>query len=381
MAFKNKLSIGLLACCLAVMPFYDSISFADKASELRDRLTEIEQRKRDMEVRRADAERERRAIGAELAEIGQQLNSLESEASVLRAKSNNLQNKINKNQAELAKRQAQIAERNKIYKKRLRDIYINGQINYLDVLLGAKDFSDFSSRMFLLQKIIKSDLTLIDEIKAAAAEIVARQKELDSQMAELNAAKKSLDAKIARANAIRERRKNMFNKAKATENDSKRKIDALEADAATVTNMLRELESSGSGNRGQGATGAYMWPCRGEITSYFGWRTHPIFGTTKYHSGMDIAVDYGTPIHATNNGTVVYSGWLGGYGNCVMIDHGGGLVSLYGHNQSLNCSEGQYVNKGAVIAYAGSTGYSTGPHCHFEMRLHGEVTEPLNYLP
>ena len=188
MAFKNKLSIGLLACCLAVMPFYDSISFADKASELRDRLTEIEQRKRDMEVRRADAERERRAIGAELAEIGQQLNSLESEASVLRAKSNNLQNKINKNQAELAKRQAQIAERNKIYKKRLRDIYINGQINYLDVLLGAKDFSDFSSRMFLLQKIIKSDLTLIDEIKAAAAEIVARQKELDSQMAELNAA-------------------------------------------------------------------------------------------------------------------------------------------------------------------------------------------------
>lgn len=124
-----------------------------------------------------------------------------------------------------------------------------------------------------------------------------------------------------------------------------------------------------------------MWPCRGEITSYFGWRTHPIFGTTKYHSGMDIAVDYGTPIHAADSGTVVYSGWLGGYGYCVMIDHGGGLVSLYGHNQSLNVYEGQYVAKGTVIAAAGSTGYSTGPHCHFEVRLHGEVTEPLNYLP
>ena len=124
-----------------------------------------------------------------------------------------------------------------------------------------------------------------------------------------------------------------------------------------------------------------MWPCRGEITSYFGWRTHPIFGTTKYHSGMDIAVDYGTPIYAADSGTVIYSGWLGGYGYAVMIDHGGGLVTLYGHNPGLNVYEGQYITKGTCIAYAGSTGYSTGPHCHFEVRLHGEVTEPLNYLP
>lgn len=378
---KKKLGVGLLACLLAILPVYAGSGFAGKADELRNKLTEIEQKKRDMEVRRADAERERRAIGEELAEIGQQLKNLESEAAALRSKTNKLQQKINVNKAELAKKQAQIEERNKIYKKRLREIYINGQINYLDVLLGAKDFSDFSSRMYLLQKIIKSDLTLIDEIKAAAAEIMARQKELDGQMAELEAAKKSLDARVARANAIREKRRNMFNKAKATEQASEKKIDELESESATVTNMLRNLESSGSTNRGRGASGAYMWPCHGEITSYFGWRTHPIFGTTKYHSGMDIAVDYGTPIYATNNGTVVYSGWLGGYGNCVMIDHGGGLVSLYGHNQSLTVSEGQYVNKGTVIAYAGSTGYSTGPHCHFEMRLHGEVTEPLNYLP
>ncbi len=96
---------------------------------------------------------------------------------------------------------------------------------------------------------------------------------------------------------------------------------------------------------------------------------------------MDIAVDYGTAIVAADNGNVVYSGWLGGYGYCVMIDHGGGLVTLYGHNSSLAVSEGQHVSKGQLIARAGSTGYSTGPHCHFEARLHGEVTEPLNYLP
>ena len=96
---------------------------------------------------------------------------------------------------------------------------------------------------------------------------------------------------------------------------------------------------------------------------------------------MDIGVDYGTPIQAADSGTVITADWLGGYGYCVMIDHGGGLVSLYAHNSSLTVSEGQYVSQGTVVAYAGSTGYSTGPHCHFEVRLHGDVTDPLNYLP
>ena len=144
MILKNKYSTAILACILALMPIYASFSFASSADELRNKLTEIEQQKRDAEVRRADAERERRAIGSELAEIGEQLKSLDNEARALRGKMNKLQVKIDDNKAKLAKKQAEIAARHKIYKKRLRDIYINGQVNYLDVLLGAKDFSDFS---------------------------------------------------------------------------------------------------------------------------------------------------------------------------------------------------------------------------------------------
>lgn len=144
--------------------------------------------------------------------------------------------------------------------------------------------------------------------------------------------------------------------------------------------MIQSMEAASSMPAG-GGSGAFMWPCSGPITSYYGWRTHPIFRTKRYHSGMDIAVDTGTPIHAAASGTVIYSGWMGGYGYCVMISHGGGLVSLYGHNSSLAVGEGQRVSQGQVIAYAGSTGYSTGPHCHFEVRVHGEVTDPLNYLP
>ena len=255
----------------------------------------------------------------------------------------------------------------------LRDIYMNGQINYLDVLLGAKDFSDFSSRMFLLQKIISHDIAMLEAINKSMQEIEQRQAELDEQVAEL-------EEKRADAEARREERAQLLYAAEEERSAVEGEYDRLMAISENIASMLRSLQNAG-GMPGAGGTGAFIWPVQGEITSYYGWRTHPIFGTTRYHSGYDIACDTGTPIVAADSGTVVYSGWLGGYGYCVMIDHGGGLVSLYGHNSELWVSEGQYVQQGETIALAGSTGWSTGPHCHFEARLNGELTDPMNYLP
>ena len=122
-------------------------------------------------------------------------------------------------------------------------------------------------------------------------------------------------------------------------------------------------------------------PMNGPITSEFGWRTHPIYGTQRYHSGYDIGGDYGQPVVAAAAGIVVFSGWEGGYGNLVIIDHGGGVQSFYGHNQALLVSEGQQVSQGYKIALCGSTGNSTGPHCHFEVRLNGKVVDPHDYCP
>lgn len=335
-----------------------------------------------MQARKEEAKRKAESANAQLSEIMDNLNELQAQANGLQAKSDVLQDKINKNQAELEKKQQEVDQRMVIYRKRLRDIYINGQINYLDVLLGAKDFSDFSSRMYLLQKIISSDLAMLDQLRRDAEEINTRKQQLAAEMKEIKTTQAELEAKKAKVNKLREERAQVLYKAQEEEANSQAEYDRLLAISENIAAMLRNMESSGGGAQaGRGGTGRFMWPCSGPITSYYGWRTHPIFGTTKYHSGMDIAVDTGTPIQAADSGTVVYSGWLGGYGNCVMIDHGGGLVTLYGHNSALNVSEGQYVNKGTVIAYAGSTGYSTGPHCHFEVRLHGELTEPLNYLP
>ena len=378
---KGRLMALALAAGLALLPLFAAFGFASEADDKRAELNEVQSQMQKMQERKEKARQKAAAASEGLEEIQSRLNELQAQARELQAKSNALQAKINDNQAQLAKKKAEVEQRKKIYSQRLRQIYINGQVNYLDVLLGAKDFGDFSSRMYLLQKIISSDIAMLQQLQKDEAEIKSRQEQLDAEMKEIKSTKAELEDKRARANKLKEQRSYMLYKAQEEEQQSQSEYERLLAISENITAMLRNMESSGGGSSSSGGTGRFMWPCRGEITSYFGWRTHPIFGTTKYHSGMDIAVDYGTPIMAADSGTVIYSGWLGGYGYAVMIDHGSGLVTLYAHNQSLNVYEGQYVTKGICIAYAGSTGYSTGPHCHFEVRLHGEVTEPLNYLP
>ncbi len=383
---KKSLGCGLLACCFALMPLLAPLAWADEYADKQAELDDVKQRMQLMEERRAEARREAEAASSQLEDVATRLTELQRESNRLEAENNRLQASIDENRSKLEAKQAELESRVKIYRGRLRDIYINGQVNYLDVLLGANSFSDFASRMYLLQKIIKSDVELLDNIKKDTAEIKERQSLLDEEQKELLHTKSILDNKKASVEKARAERAYLLYQAQEKEQESLAEWDRLLVVSENITAMLQRMEasgsSSGSSSSQQTPTSSkpLIWPCRGPITSYFGWRTHPIFGTTKYHSGMDIGVDYGTPILAAGTGTVIYSGWLGGYGNAVMVDHGSGMVTLYAHNQELTVSEGQSVAQGDVIAYAGATGYATGPHCHFEVRIHGEVTEPLDYL-
>ncbi len=128
------------------------------------------------------------------------------------------------------------------------------------------------------------------------------------------------------------------------------------------------------------ATMPSIWPANGAVTSGFGWRSFPLGGGSEMHPGIDIASAVGTPVVATADGKVVQSGWSGGYGNMVQIDHGNGIVTIYGHNSRLAAYEGQTVKKGQVISYSGNTGASTGPHVHYEVRINGTAVDPIKYL-
>lgn len=341
-------------------------------------------------------------VSAKLKQIQADLDAANTRLQSIQTKQAEINAQIAQTQNEIVKMEAYLKTRQDVLNRRVRAIYMHGQLNYLEVILGANSFSDFANRVELLKRVIRSDYNLILEIQKQKAAIEAKKAQLEED-------KRQLDALAAEAEKTRQEiakkkaeQQKVLDAAKSNKAAAAQMEQDLNAQLASVRNLIQQrlaaaeaarqaaqqqAASDDEGGGGGGSddnyvqgTGAMGWPCSGPITSPFGYRTHPIFGTTIFHAGIDIGVDYGTPIHAADSGVVVYSGWISGYGNAVIIDHGGGISTLYGHNQSLAVSEGQSVSKGSVIAYAGSTGNSTGPHCHFEVDVNGSPVNPMGYL-
>lgn len=341
-------------------------------------------------------------VSAKLKQIQADLDAANARLQSIQTKQAEINAQIAQTQNEIVKMEAYLKTRQDMLNRRVRAIYMHGQLNYLEVILGANSFSDFANRVELLKRVIRSDYNLILEIQKQKAAIEAKKAQLEED-------KRQLDALAAEAEKTRQEiakkkaeQQKVLDAAKSNKAAAAQMEQDLNAQLASVRNLIQQrlaaaeaarqaaqqqAASDDEGGGGGGSddnyvqgTGAMGWPCSGPITSPFGYRTHPIFGTTIFHAGIDIGVDYGTPIHAADSGVVVYSGWISGYGNAVIIDHGGGISTLYGHNQSLAVSEGQSVSKGSVIAYAGSTGNSTGPHCHFEVDVNGSPVNPMGYL-
>lgn len=376
-----KKCAALVAALLLGTQLSASVSWAETIEEKRAQLDEIQQKLGEKDAQLEDKKKEisnamERLIltQEELAEAKRKLAAIESRQQALSIK-------IRQNEAALAAKQKEYDKSRSVYKKRLRDIYENGQVNYLDVLRGAADFRDFSSRMYLLQRVIRRDFALIDRLEEQREALLQQKAELDDIRKQLAAAHaESQKEKEIVAQKTVERQK-LYEQALAEKAQLDAEYEELQRNSQEITAMIQRMEQEGRMMPQAGGTGQLAWPVNGEITSPFGWRVHPIWGTQIFHAGLDIGADYGDPVHAADSGTVVFAGWMGGYGNAVMIDHGGGMVTLYGHNSSITVGEGEQVSKGQTIALAGSTGNSTGPHCHFEVRIHGEVVSPLQYLP
>lgn len=376
---KSRKYIALL---LSFTIFIANISFSfaeTTVEEQRAELENIEAQKQKKEKQMEQARKKEQTAAEKLAIIENQLSKANAELKVAADNLNNVQSQIDECQVEIAVAEKRLAANMKIYGQRLRDIFKNGQMNYLDVLIGAADFNDFSSRMELLQRIVKKDLEILDQINREKLNIMSRQVELEKAKVSLVAVKKIADDKKQEVAGLEKAQRAIYEQAIEERTRVQREMDELEETSRYIAQMIRRLEGGGSSGVG---TGAMQWPYEGgTITSYYGWRIHPIFGTSKYHSGMDIAADYGDPVMAADSGTVIYSGWMSGYGYTIILDHGGGLTTLYAHNQSLAVTEGTAVFRGQTVAFVGSTGYSTGPHVHFEVRVNGELADPLNYLP
>ncbi|WP_302942808.1 murein hydrolase activator EnvC [uncultured Veillonella sp.] len=391
--FKTRLVAALLSgVVLCGTPAY--IMAEDE--DLTNQLDSIQQQVNQQNAAKADAETVIGSVSEQLRQIEEQLRQATAELGTIKEQRVAVENDITLNERQLAEAQKRLEGRESVFYKRVRDIYINGRLSYLDVVIGSKDFSDFANRLEVLKRIIDSDITLINEIKKERADIEAHKQKLEADRAKLVELEKAALAKQAEIEQKKAERNVVLQKAQNDRATAMQAIEELNASSAQVSAMLKERQAAraaaaaaaaAQSSGGQGAsdnwvqgTGQLGWPVSGEITSPYGYRVHPIWGTTIYHSGIDIGVDEGTPVHAADGGVVVWSGWMGGYGYAVVIDHGNGLSTLYGHNSELAVDEGQSVAKGQVISYAGSTGNSTGPHVHFEVRVNGDPVDPMGYL-
>ena len=372
---KGKKAAAALLSAVYLMTLAPLVQ-AETLEEQRDahieKAEQAQKKKNEIESRIEGLSEEKRAVDEAADEATKAYKDVRKELDATETRIDENEDKLKVLNKDFAVKRDQLA-------KRVRDIYINGQINYLDVLFGAKDFQDFFTRMDLLKRVIQQDYDLVQVVFAEKTAIETSQKELEKD----KAAKEKLVVSAA------DRKKEAEKKQAAKQAI----IDKMETDRATQERIInenlaasKEVEQMIRNSRYQPASpalsggGALNWPLGGPITSPFGWRVHPITGASRFHSGIDIGGDYGDTIHAAGAGIVSYAGWISGYGYAVIIDHGGGISTLYGHNQALLVSEGQSVSQGQAIAECGSTGNSTGPHCHFEVRVDGEPVDPMGYL-
>lgn len=362
--------------------------------DLTNQLSNIQQQITNEANKKSEAEKTIGTVYEQLHAIQRDLDTATGELKQVQAERIQLDKDITKTEAELKEAQARLQSREKVFYKRVRDIYINGRLSYLDVVVGSKDFSDFANRMEMLKRILQSDMDLINTIKTEREEIASKKAKLEEDRAKVLELEKVAQEKQNVINQKKAERQAVLERAMNDRDTAERAYNELMASSASITAMLQQraaeraaaaAAAASQGGGGGGATwvqgsGQLAAPVVAPITSDFGWRIHPIYGTRRLHAGTDFGVDEGTPVHAADGGVVVEAGWVSGYGYTVIIDHGNGMSTLYAHNSEVAVSPGQTVSKGQVVSYSGNTGGSTGPHLHFEVRINGEPTDPMGYL-
>jgi len=281
---------------------------------------------------------------------------------------------------ELKESKLQIEANTKALEKNLRIIYEQGDVHFLEVLLDSTSITDFLTRWDLLNSIAKNNKEMI-KANEEKLQLVKLKKELALQKQQkLDELKNDQKEKRKELSVASSRQQTIYNSLKSERAKIEAELDELERQSQQIANEIRR-QTSGDNGEYQGS-GKLAWPAPGytRITSKYGMRFHPILKKNKMHTGMDIGAPKGANIVAAENGTVIQAGWNNAYGNMIVINHGGNLVTLYAHASKLLVSVGQQVTKGQVIAKVGSTGYSTGPHLHFEVRKNGDPVNPSPYL-
>ena len=327
------------------------------------------------------------------AALDQEIGLTQDEINVVQQQIELLGELIKEKKAELVQAKAEEAKQSELFRVRMREMEEGGKLSFIVVLLESRSISDLLTRIDMISEVMSYDKALEKAMMDARAKVEEAEQALESakteeegKKGELEARKVDLMAQVSEAEALVKSLEADIDAYTAAYNQTEAAKQALQAE---INEKVAQLEAPSQPSQPSQpstptyatGTGSMIWPAPDShtITSYFGWRVHPITGTNKYHSGVDIGASYGSSVLAADSGTVILAGWNGGYGNCVVISHGNGITTLYGHMSSIAVSSGQSVSQGQTIGYVGSTGNSTGPHLHWEVAVNGSQVNPLNY--
>jgi murein DD-endopeptidase MepM/ murein hydrolase activator NlpD len=328
-------------------------------------------------------------LQAQISEVQGRVDAKEADIAANEAELSDLEVSISNLEAQIAGTQLEIRQTVETVQERAVDLYMSRSLNVGGVLLAVDEMADVTVGLEYAGQVIEDSEALLRRL-----EVLKHQEELQQEQIEENKQRTEailVTLEIERRELVSDRLlleekeqevqvelesvRDLLAAVQADIAEIEGEITALEKDAAAVEAAIRAAQSSGGEN-----PGILSWPVDASISSPFGYRIHPISGVRKLHTGLDLNAASGTTIRAAGSGTVILASWYGGYGNAVVIDHGGGLSTLYAHQSSIAVSVGQSLVVGDTVGYVGTTGYSTGPHLHFETREWGTPVNPMNYL-
>lgn len=313
-------------------------------------------------------------------ELSQNITQYESEVAQLDKQVNELQASIDELNAKISIAQENYDAKKVLLDQRLITIYENGNITYLDVLLSSKSITEFLSNYYLVSVLAKYDVDFLNEIEEQKRNLEINKASLEQQQEQLDTLKENKERTALILANTRTLQNDYMGQLTEEEKQLQAQIDEYRNQIMAIENEIMQISMANMGSQYIG--GVMAWPTPGytRITSPYGMRTHPITGIYKLHSGVDLGAPYGANFIAAADGVVVKAGFNTAYGNMVMIDHGGGISTLYAHGSEIMVTVGQTVKKGDIVLKVGDTGYATGAHAHFEVRINGTPTNPMPYI-
>ncbi|MBQ7500689.1 MAG: peptidoglycan DD-metalloendopeptidase family protein [Clostridia bacterium] len=366
--------------CMIVFAEEDIDTSEEREKELEDKISSLQSEQKNIKEKIESNSNEQSSQLEKKSYLDSLAQSTQTEINATKELIEEYAAKIEAKSVEISTKEAEIEEKYQLVLKRLKFAYEEGTMSYVEILLDADSLEDFLVSEERVGAVLEYDRDLIVDMNLQLQQLEAEKADLDETKEAQEILKSNLVAKEAQLEKEAQDVANYINQLKLNSEAYQKQLDEAKADQEKLNAEIEELLKERQRKRKSSFTGGYFeYPLPNSctrISSYYGYRA--IFG--DFHLGVDFPAPYGTPVYAAADGEVIWSSYKGSYGYCVMIDHGGGYSTLYGHNSSLVASVGDYVKKGDVISKVGSTGNSTGNHLHFEVRINGKTVNPLGYI-